>query len=152
MVQWLFYDVIMTWTWLVLIVFWGILFNPQYPNWLFDITCHLLPGVFALFELALTATPCRVAHVIYPGIYGVIYLTLTLIYWATGHDPIYPILDYSGDPGLAAGSIMGMAGFILLFHPLVWGMTRLRGSVARRLNCGSLSNSENMQTELINRL
>ena len=150
MVQWIFYDVIMTWTWLVLIVFWGILYDPRYPNWLFDISCHLLPGVFALIELALTATPIRVAHVIYPTIFGIMYLTFTLIYWATGHDPIYPILDYSGNPGLAAGSIVGMAGFIMLFHPLVWGMTKLREKVGRRCSCYSASETDNMQ--LINRL
>ncbi|XP_063961924.1 protein rolling stone-like isoform X3 [Lytechinus pictus] len=150
MIQWLFYNVIVTWTCLVLVVFWGALYDPRYPNWMFDISCHALPGVFSVLELAFTATPCRLAHIIYPMIYGLLYLTFTLVYWGTGHPPIYSILDYSGNPGLATGSILGMVGFMLLFHPLVWGLTKLRGSVAGRLNCSQDLHGD--RHELIDRM
>ncbi|XP_071479448.1 protein rolling stone-like [Diadema antillarum] len=153
MVQWLLYNVVQTWTMLVLVVFWGALFNPAYVDWLFDLTCHLFPGVFSLIELGLVATPCRVAQVVYPATYGIIYLTFTLIYWATGHPPIYPILDYSGNPGVAAGSIAGMAAFIFIYHMLiVWGLTKLRVRVARRFNRfprNSERRTDILQTELI---
>eukprot|EP00057_Strongylocentrotus_purpuratus_P014614 XP_011669088.1 PREDICTED: protein rolling stone-like [Strongylocentrotus purpuratus] len=135
MVQWLFYNVTVTWTCIVLVVFWGALYDPAYPDWLFDITCHTLPGVFGVFELTFTATPCRLVHVIYPFIFGISYLTFTLIYWATGHAPIYSILDYSGSPKLSAVSVVSIFVFIFVFHPVMWGLTKLRKRVAERLNC-----------------
>ncbi|OWF53225.1 protein rolling stone-like [Mizuhopecten yessoensis] len=93
-----------------------------------DINMHGISTVLVLLDVAVSARPVRILHVIYPMIYGVAYAVFNVIYWSEDkvHNVVYNIMDWN-NPGLAVGIVVGLA-FVLvpliqLFH---FGLYRLR--------------------------
>ena len=70
-----------------------------------NIAVHLLNSVYVIIDIWVIAIPIRLLHFWHTEVYGMIYLVFTLIHWGAGGAPIYPILDYSNDPALAAISV-----------------------------------------------
>ena len=76
--------------------------------------------------------PIRLHHAWVPYIFGIIYIIFTITYWRlggtgkNGEAYIYPILDYSGNPGLAAGTIIGLFFALFLIHALWTGLYILK--------------------------
>ncbi|XP_033746484.1 protein rolling stone-like [Pecten maximus] len=100
-----------------------------------DINMHGISTVLVLIDVAVSARPVRLLHVIYPIAYGVAYATFSVIYWSrdTVHNVVYDIMDWN-NPWLAAGVVIGLAlvvvPLIQLFH---FGLYRLRLSLYDRI-------------------
>lgn len=140
-VQWIFYDVLVMWSLIVAIVYWGFLFreNADIGEWVSDISIHLLPAVFAVIELTITATPCLYRHVVYPITYGLMYLTFSMIYWATGSGITYFFLDYGENPVYAVIAVIGLTVATFVIYTMIWALTKLRQWIAKKTNdcrCG----------------
>ena len=108
-------------------------------------------SMIMIIDIFITAVPVRWLHFFHAFIYGVIYLIFSVIYWAAGGtDPagnpfIYPVLDWGGNPGQAAGLSVGLAVIGLpLFHTFVYGLYRLRLVIYKRCleNCGCMQPSK----------
>ena len=105
---------------------------------------HLVNGIFALVDFAISGVPVRILHVIYPimltGTYGV----FTGIYYAAngtnihGEHYIYGVIDYDERPGTAAGWVLGTVLVLLpLLHMALFGMYSARLWINYYL-CGSV--------------
>ena len=132
--QWLLFNVAAPNAFLLSGVYWNLLYTGQAD--LLDISTHALNSVFTLIETCLGSVPVRVLHVIYPMTYAILYLLMTVVYWACGgtnaaDQPfVYSILDYGGSPGLAAGlSVLYVLIAVPLFHLMLFGFYKLRQKV-----------------------
>ncbi len=91
--------------------------------------------VTLLIDFTVCGMPVRLHHAWVSYIYGIIYILFTIIYWrlggtgGNGKPYIYPILDYSGNPGLAAGTILGLGVAIFLIHAFWTGLYILKQKI-----------------------
>lgn len=89
-----------------------------------NIHFHALNGIVAVLELWITGLPIHLLHFIYPTFFAAMYSAFTGVYYAvngTGSDGeryIYPVLDYSSQPGVAAGIILGAVVGLSVIHVL----------------------------------
>jgi hypothetical protein len=136
----LFYTTVVTFPFLVTIVYWAILYsNPwftdEFQAWS-NISRHGLNSFFALFELLIPSTnPPPALHIALGILLLACYLALAYITQATQGFYTYSFLDPSdGHSGRVAGYVFGIAvGFVVLFG-IVWGVIWLR----RRLTGGRM--------------
>ena len=142
-IQWGLYNIAITWTCAVTLLYWTLDYDPANPRWFYDLTCHLLPALVCLLDLALTATPFRLAHVIYPLIFGSAYGVMTVLLWVAGREPVYDMIDYENKPGRTAGLLAGIVGFVMVYHFLIWTLTTFRQKAADWLQNPSSSLNSN---------
>lgn len=97
---------------------------------------HALNSIFCLIDIFLTDRPYRVLHFYVPIGYGLFYVIFSLIYWGAGGtgfcnedgcvNYIYPILDWSGNPGIAVLTVV-LALIVIPIGQCVWfGLYKLR--------------------------
>ena len=101
-----------------------------------DINLHATNSVMVLLELFLGAYPVRILHVIYPIIYGLIYVVFSVFYWTANPEVhvIYRVmLDWNEPliPGITTVTLLLI--LIPLFQLLLFGMYRLRLWMYRKL-------------------
>ena len=109
----------------VVVLFWTALYRggPVNP---YDGNIHLGNGIAALIDVWVTGIPVRILHFFYIQIYGTIYSLFSVIYYLAGgldpwgHPYIYPVLDYSANPGGAAGLLVGAFLCVPLVHMLFY--------------------------------
>lgn len=93
-----------------------------------DINLHAVNSFMILLDLAVSARPVRLLHVLYPAIYGCAYAVFSIVYWTFDkeNNVLYAILDWN-NPALATGVI---AGAVLIVVPLIqlmlFGLYQLR--------------------------
>lgn len=129
----LFYTTIVTFPFLVTIVYWVLLYeNPWFTSeflaWS-NISQHGLNSLFALFEIFISRTnPMLWVHIVWlililAGYLGVAFITLASQGWYT-----YSFLDHDevGGRGIVAGYVFGiLVGTIIVFC-IVWGIVWVR--------------------------
>ena len=130
---WVIYNIAATNSLLVSIFYWAAIYSGAGTDGL-DISIHLLNSIFMLAETFISAIPVRLLHSIYGFVFFTLYIVVTVFYWGLNpRDPIYPILDYSKLPGLAAGLIFI---YILIGLPVAqlvhFGLYKLRRYTKRR--------------------
>ena len=103
--------------------------NPEFAGSALDINIHGVNSIIMLLDNFFTAIPVRLLHVIYPAIYGAIYVIFTAIYFAfdTENHVVYPgLLDWRS-PGVTIAVVIVVIGVLLPLIQLVWyGWYRLR--------------------------
>ena len=102
-----------------------------------DINLHAINSVMVLLELFLGAYPVRILHVIYPIIYGLIYVVFSVFYWTANPEVhvIYRVILDWNEPLIPSISTVLMIVILLpLFHLLVFGMYRLRLWMYRKIS------------------
>lgn len=124
---------------LITLLYWTLIFGGKTSG--LDVTTHLINSVVIVADLMLSTIPVRILHVFHALILGVLYIVLTVIFWAVdgtnarGEPYIYSYIDYSETPGFSIGL---MVGFVLLGQPLVqallFGLYKLRCFLG--LKCG----------------
>lgn len=135
--QWVLFDIAIPAAITVTIGYWTVIFKPSDPNFVVDsisISLHAVNCLMAVIELFFSATPVRILHMVYPMFFGVVYVIVTVIYWAAGgKDPysggnfVYKVLDYGNEPGTAVGVALGMVLVVLpVMHVIVWALYKLR--------------------------
>ncbi|XP_033626958.1 protein rolling stone-like [Asterias rubens] len=126
--HWFLFNLTTNINFLVTIVYWGLIYTPGFLPLVYDLNMHTLTSVICLLDLFLTALPVNLLHFIYPFLVGVGYIIFTLVYWAINpnDDPIYPFLDYTNNPGLAAGAVIGSSMVVVIMQGIIWLMYKLR--------------------------
>ncbi|XP_070571534.1 protein rolling stone-like [Ptychodera flava] len=125
MLSWLLYNISAIVAPVVTLIYWAALYQ-GYGIEVHDFHVHAVNFIAMALEVAVSAMPVRYVHVIYPLIYGICYMTFTLIYWGITGNVVYAILDYSDNPGLATASIFGCFFLILIFQLLLWAVFKLK--------------------------
>lgn len=119
-ITWVLFSAVSTGAVMVTIVFFAFLFpvmKGASVMSLENVQLHLLNSVIILLENFITGIPCRLLHVVYPILYGLLYLLFSLIYWAVDHSHVmYPILDWN-KPGPTVGFVF-LIGFV--FIPIIY--------------------------------
>ncbi len=115
----------------ITVLFWIFFGNgdPDQTLSISSIHVHLLNGIIAFLDTWITGVPFRVLHVVYIILFGCVYIVFSALYYAGGGtDPanrpyIYPVLDYGGNPGLAAGVAVGCGlVFPVILHLIFYAM------------------------------
>ena len=96
-VLWVLYNIASTAAVLVSIAFWTFLGGEGAMS----LFTHAINSVLAVVDTMLSSVPVRLFHVAYPMLYFIVYVIFTVIYWAAGEPPIYPMTDYTGKPVLS---------------------------------------------------
>ena len=114
---WVIYNIASTAAILVTIVYW-VVFGGASP---ISVVFHALNSVLMVCDTMLSSVPVRLFHVVYPVLYFIAYIMLTVIYWAYG-GIIYPLTDYTGRPVLATVSLVCLffIGLSLVPEYVVW--------------------------------
>ncbi|KAI0214085.1 Protein rolling stone [Lamellibrachia satsuma] len=101
--DWVLYNITMSMSLIVSIVYWTIL----YDGWHLDpieVATHGANSACVLIDLTITSIPVELTHMYQPIAYGLIYVFATFLYWLgggvgpQGFPYIYPILNYSDNP------------------------------------------------------
>ncbi|KAF4980698.1 hypothetical protein FZEAL_3366 [Fusarium zealandicum] len=129
----LFYSSVVTYPFLVTIVYWGVLFaGPWFPiqftAWE-NISQHGLNSLFALFEIVIPRTnPPAWVHIAWLILILALYLALAYLTVATQHFYVYNFLDHDdvGGRGIVAAYIIGIAVAIVIIFCIVWCLIWVR--------------------------
>lgn len=126
-----FYTTIVTYPFIVTIVYWGLLYSgPWFPvafdGWS-NISQHLLNSVFALFEIIFPRTnPMPLVHMTWLILVLALYLAVAYITHARwGYYP-YSFLDPEKQHAFVAAYVFGIAIAALIIFGIVWGLVTLR--------------------------
>lgn len=92
-----------------------------------NLQLHGISCVLMLIDFALSAVPVRLLHVIYPLIYGLIYVVFSAIYWSADHSHVmYPgILDWNS-PGTTIGMVFAVVAVMCVLQTLLFGLHKLK--------------------------
>ena len=137
-VVWVLFNIVSTAALMVTIVFFLFLFPmfSDYPNIdLENLQVHLLNSVIIVIEHLVSGIPCRLLHVIWPFLYGIIYMSFSIIYWAGDHSRVmYPnILDWN-QAGTTVGYVL-MIGFVIIpsLHGIYFVLHKAKMAIYQRL-------------------
>ncbi|KAM0441217.1 hypothetical protein ACHAPT_000523 [Fusarium lateritium] len=123
----LFYSTIVTYPFLVTIVYWvvlykGVWFTVTFSAWS-NVSQHGLNSLFALFEILVPRTnPPEWVHIPWLILILALYLALAYITQATEGFYVYNFLDHNevGGRGIVAAYIIGIAVGIVVIFCIVW--------------------------------
>ena len=125
------------------ILFWLFFYDPERTDYLFSpiiLHMHMINGILALVDLWIVNIPVRLLHVVYPIAFGTMYAAFTGLYYAfngtdeSGNHYIYPILDYSSNPGVAVKLLIGcILGFLTIVHLVFFLMYIIRNWITQHL-------------------
>ena len=137
-VVWVLFNVISTAALMVTIVFFLFLFPlfSDYPSIdLENLQVHLLNSVIIVIEHLVSAMPYRLLHVLWPFLYGVIYMIFSVVYWAGDHSRVmYPgILDWN-QAGTTVAYIL-LIGFVMIpfLHSIFFLLHKAKMAIYWRL-------------------
>ncbi|XP_070499201.1 protein rolling stone-like [Chironomus tepperi] len=116
---WFLYISILPFACVVSGIYWTMLFNisDDVLN-LNNVLVHITNSLVLFFDLFIIQHEYRIAHMIYPMITGILYLSFTFIYPLLGgidrygHNYVYPILNWKEDPSSAF--IIGASAVVFL--------------------------------------
>ena len=134
--SWLFCNISLGACPVVTVVYWSFLYQPGTITgmslWL-DIAIHLLGTIALILDVCISAFPLRLAHMVYPLIYGLLYILFSLLYCylggakIVGDCDIYPVLNWEfNDIDPTLGYIALCFVFFLLGFSLYYLMYRIR--------------------------
>ncbi|XP_035700179.1 protein rolling stone-like [Branchiostoma floridae] len=137
---WVFYNVVFGIGLYITIAYWALLADDTGPR---SILFHAMNCVVIVIDVSVSALPLRLFHFVYPSAFALAYVIFTVIYWVAGgtdvnNNPwIYPVLDYGGNPAMAAGIAAGsVLVAVPLCHVVIFGLAvareMLAGHVKRR--------------------
>ncbi|KAF8949491.1 hypothetical protein BGZ47_000032 [Haplosporangium gracile] len=133
--HWLLYSTVVTYHFIVPIVYWAMLNTRPTMNALGhwqNYSVHAIDGVFALFELVFNRHFLQPRHSFVVAVVMILYMLLTFVVKKTKGEWVYPFLDWDQGP-ICAAYYLGMAVilFVIFFLLLVAHKLRNR-SLARR--------------------
>ncbi|XP_077870629.1 protein rolling stone-like [Saccoglossus kowalevskii] len=124
--SWLLYYIAAIYAPLLSIVYWAALYNAEMGLQVIDFHDHAMNVIAMILETTIAAMPVRYIHALYPFIFGVCYITNTLIYWGVTGEAVYPILDYSAKPGMATATVFACLAMVFILQLLLWAVCRLK--------------------------
>lgn len=126
-----FYTTIVTFPFIVTIVYWGLLYKGPWFPVIFDgwsnVSQHLLNSVFALFEIVIPRTnPMPLIHMVWLVLILALYLAVAYITKANWGFYTYSFLNAEKQHGLVAAYVFGIAVGALIVFGVVYGLVALR--------------------------
>ena len=131
-IHWVFFNIALPLEVGVTFLYWSLLHQPGFPISGTNVNHHLMPGVIAVIDIWAVGIVLNIYHVYMIIVLEVIYGIFTLIYWAAGgvdfvgNTYIYYYLDYTNNPGLAAGTLIGCFFFFPFLYLVLYGINLLR--------------------------
>ncbi len=133
MIHWAAFSVCSEIAFVITILYWAILYDPNSPADALDgvnVNTHLVNGLVSIIDVFFFGVPVNLLHIIYPVSFGAAYASFSGIYWAAnGTNPgnneryIYSLLDYSKNPSFAAIiAILVVVLFIPLMHMVFYAI------------------------------
>ncbi|XP_078657447.1 protein rolling stone-like [Branchiostoma floridae x Branchiostoma belcheri] len=114
----------------ITIAYWALLADSYGPS---SILFHAMNTVVIVIDVFVSGLPYRLLHLVYPSAFGFAYVVFTVIYWVAGGTDffgrpwIYPVIDYGGNPAMAAGVAAGsVLVAIPLCHVILFGLALAR--------------------------
>ena len=96
---WVLWNIVFVHAIFVTVVYFGVIYERVqkrlgYPGIQFDdLNIHGINTVFVILDTVIGAMPVRLFHVIYPAMYGIVYIVFSVIFWSVDHsNVIYRIL------------------------------------------------------------
>ena len=103
--------------------------NPEFASSFLDVNIHGINTVIMIIDNFVNAIPIRLTHVLYPALYGLIYILFSLIYFAFDPEnniPYPDILDWR-KPEITIPVILIVLFILMLLLQFAWyGWYRLR--------------------------
>ncbi|KAK0656622.1 hypothetical protein B0T16DRAFT_425155 [Cercophora newfieldiana] len=126
-----FYSTVVTYPFIVTIVYWGVLYTGPWFPVVFDgwsnISQHMLNSVFALFEIIFPRTdPMPPVHMLWLILVLALYLAVAYITHARWGFYPYSFLDPSKQHAFVAAYVFGIAIGALIVFGVVYGLIALR--------------------------
>lgn len=92
-----------------------------------NLQLHGLSSVCLIIDFMLSPVPVRLLHVIYPFIYGLLYLVFSAIYWSGDHNRVlYPgVLDWN-TPGKTVGMIFLVLAVLCILQLIFFALHKLK--------------------------
>ena len=105
---WISHNIALNLCTLVSVMFWSLVYwQEEFPGP--DLRQYLLVDrhgvilIFLIFDFWLCKIPIHFLHFLYVEIFAIIYLVFSVIYWEITGKVMYKVLDYTRQPGIAAG-------------------------------------------------
>nr|XP_023028217.1 protein rolling stone-like [Leptinotarsa decemlineata] len=116
---------------LISIIYWTTIYGPSGGK--FTATNFFVHGsnsITIFLDLCITAHPIYLIHCCYPMIFGLVYLTFSIIFYFCdkgrgGSGMIYNILDWNY-PGKTTGIVIGILFFVIFLHALTFIIYKLK--------------------------
>lgn len=96
------------------------------------VNTHIMPGLYILLDVAVSATPRRLLHAYQPSLFLTVYTLFNLMYYLCGgldymgRPALYPVLDWTR-PGSTIGIMMTvLLGLIPLLHAVLCALYTAR--------------------------
>ncbi|CAH1244008.1 Hypp7195 [Branchiostoma lanceolatum] len=148
---WVLYNVVFSAGLFITIAFWALLADDEGP---YSILFHAINSVVIVIDVVVSGLPYRLLHFVYPSAFALAYMLFTVIYWAAGGTDffgrpwIYPVIDYGGNPAMAAGVAAGsVLVAIPLCHVILFGLALAREMLSGLVKRRSLPISEGVRME-----
>ncbi|XP_050726740.1 uncharacterized protein LOC127003769 isoform X2 [Eriocheir sinensis] len=112
------------------------------------INTHIMPGVYILLDVAVSATPRRLLHAYHPMLFIIVYALFNLTYYLCGgtdylgRPALYPIMDWTR-PGPTVGIVLVVIfGLIPFLHGILCGLCAARVKLWRNLKVSRYATEE----------
>ncbi|CAH1787945.1 unnamed protein product [Owenia fusiformis] len=110
-ISWILFDVSLIFTIIVTGIYFGAVYNPENGLDHYNINRHAINSILMVIDFALSGTPVRILHMLYPMIYGLIYIIFNVSFWSFDKENniVYSILNYNPKTlPVAVGVILGL--------------------------------------------
>jgi len=143
---WIIHNTSLIMSVLITVMYWSVVYNPE--NDQIDaknILTHVTNSIVMFIDLIIVAFPVRLAHCLYPIVFGVSYGVFSYIYYVcggtslSGNRYVYKVLDW-GHPGQSMIVVVGVLTLGLILHFCLFLIYRLRVFAYKRLFVSSTSN------------
>jgi hypothetical protein len=137
-VYWLLSNVAVVFSLCISPLYWTLLYKEEdssLNNWL----VHATNSIFLVVDLFIVRHPCRLSHFVFPVAGGTIYMLFSLAYpLLGGHDPsghnyVYPILDWKNNTQMALFVGFGTVTFSGIIHVIVGVIHLVREVIYRHV-------------------
>ncbi|XP_017780245.1 PREDICTED: protein rolling stone-like isoform X2 [Nicrophorus vespilloides] len=120
-------------------LYWAIIYDAStMPLDYLNILVHGMNSVAMFIELCVVAHPVKLAHIYFPFLFGLVYTTFTVIYYAAGGTSrdgkpnIYKVINWD-KPGPTIAICVGAMVFLVVIHCCSFLVYKLRKWLATKL-------------------
>jgi hypothetical protein len=98
-----------------------------------DFNVHAVNSALVLIDILICARPVRVLHLVYPLVYGIVYVTFSVVVFEVSGTVIYNVLDYT-KPVYPVVTVVGMAFVAIpLLQLACYGIYRFKNYLYGRI-------------------
>jgi hypothetical protein len=119
---------------IVVVAYWVFQYDRHQQLDYFNVTGHIVVGIFLIYDILISATPMRVHHFYQGATVGLFYIFFNLSYYlAGGRNPftndmptLYPYLNWDQDIGIAFLKGLALVGLQTILWLFMFGVYLIR--------------------------